>query len=196
VYACGVYQIDRILAATLMMVIVANARVPLLQAVSSSGVDQVADSARERKLRRSHDRTAAEHDAVDAAERLLRTAIRYPIVLVDPELAPDPEAIRRVDAFIVTEEDGRLRQKIYVNRESALVQRAADGDDLSVKLLAAVIVHEMAHLSGQKEPEARAAEQRFFSDLIAKGAISEADGLRYLVQLRQRSIEPTAEPAR
>jgi hypothetical protein len=89
--------------------------------------------------------------ALEAAKRLIRETVRYPIALVDPELAPDPDAIGRVDAFVVAEHDGRLRPKIYVNRESALFQRAADGDDFGVKVLAAVLVHEMAHLMGQQE---------------------------------------------
>ena len=150
---------------------------------------------RDRDPRRSHDGTTAERRALDAAKALIRERVRCPVVLIDPELAPDPDAIRRVDAFIVTEENGRLRQKIYVNRESALFQRAADGDDFSVKVLAAVLVHEMAHLAGRKEPEARIAEQRFFGDLIANGVISEGDGLRYLAHLRQRSIEPPGRSA-
>jgi len=144
----------------------------------------------------SRDRSQAERHALDGAKALIRTALRYPVVLIDPELAPDPEAVRRLDAFIVTEQDGRLRQRIYLNRESALFQRAADGDEFSVKVLAAVLVHEMAHLAGHREPEARIAEQRFFSDLIARGAVGEADGLRYLAQLRQRPPEGAGPSSR
>ena len=151
---------------------------------------------RDRDPRRHHDGSAAERRALEAAKALIRERVRCPVVLIDPELAPDPEAIRRLDAFIVTEDDGRLRQKIYVNRESALFQHAADGDDFSIKVLAAVLVHETAHLAGQKEPEARVAEQRFFSDLIAAGAIPEHEGLRYLAQMRQQSIDPPGHLAR
>jgi hypothetical protein len=157
------------------------ARAPHARATSSEG---------------SRDRTQAERHALDAAKALIRTMLRYPVVLIDPELAPDPEAVRGLDAFIVTERDGRLRQKIYLNKESALFQRAADGDEFSVEVLAAVLVHEIYHLAGQKEPEARIAEQRFFSDLIAQGAVREADGLGYLAQLRDRPSEDAGHSPR
>jgi hypothetical protein len=132
---------------------------------------------------------ALELRALEAAKQLVRGNLAYPIVLIDPELAPDSAAVRRLDAFIVAEENGRLRPKIYVNRESPLFQSAATGDDFSVKALAAVLVHEVAHLRGDTEAGARAAEERFVRDLIAGGALVEADGLRYLAQLRQRPVE-------
>jgi hypothetical protein len=189
-------RIPRILAVTLVMMALANADLPQEHPILMPASVEASEKRAEDPLRRPQEGTAAERRALEAAARLTRATVRYPIVLIDPELAPDPEAIRRVDAFIVTEQDGQLRQKIYVNRESALVRRAAAGDDFSVKVLAAVLVHEMAHLAGQKEPEARAAEQRFFSDLITDGVISEADGLRYLAQLRQRPLESGGPSAR
>jgi hypothetical protein len=92
--------------------------------------------------------------------------------LIDPGLAPDVDAIRRFDAFVVREPDGSLRRTIYINRESAIVQRAAAGSDLHVGVLAAVIHHEVQHLRGASEREARRAEREFFHALVARGQIA------------------------
>lgn len=140
------------------------------------------------------ERTVAERRAIDAATRLLNGGAKYPIVLIDPELAPDSAAIRRVDAFTVRELDGRMRLKVYVNLESPLLQRAADHDDFYVKALAAVLVHEFAHLAGGDEAVARVAEQSFLKELIANGAIAAADGQRYLAQLRSHRAGPGTTP--
>jgi hypothetical protein len=82
--------------------------------------------------------------------------------------------------------DGTLRSKIYINRESVVLQNAVKGVDLYRKVLAAVIVHEATHLAGGSEAAAREAELQFFSALVAKGLVSREDGLRYLDLLRQR----------
>jgi len=94
---------------------------------------------------------AAERRAVEAALALVPVRSRYEVVIVDPDLAPDSGAIRRLDAFTVIEPDGRVRPKVYVNRESKILEEAARGADFYVKVLAAVIVHEIAHLDGGSE---------------------------------------------
>jgi hypothetical protein len=132
----------------------------------------------------------AERPAVVAALALVPVAMRRPIVVIDPEGAADPEAVRRLDAFTVREPDGRLRPKIYLNRESAILRQAASGCDFYVKVLAAVIVHEAAHLQGRGEHEARAAEIRFVSDLVNRGLLPTDDGMRYLATLRKQEAAP------
>ncbi len=111
----------------------------------------------------------------------------YPIVIIDPESVPDTTAVRQLDAFTVREIDGSLRSRIYINRESVVLQNAVAGVDLYRKVLAAVIVHEATHLAGGSETAAREAELQFFGGLVAKGLVSRQDGLRYLALLRQRS---------
>jgi hypothetical protein len=137
---------------------------------------------------RSSDATAPSFAAakrvLEQARALVADAEARDIVLIDPELAADPAAVRRLDAFTVREEDGRLRPKVYINVESEIVQEAARGDDFYVSVLAAVIVHELAHLEGADEAEARQAERRFFEDLIVRGRVDRIHGKRYLALLR------------
>lgn len=132
--------------------------------------------------------TSAQH-VVERARALVPGPQPYAVVLIDPELAGDPAAVRRLDAFTVREKDGHLRPKIYVNRDSAIMQQAMHGDDFYVSVLAAVIVHEIEHLKGADEPSARAAERRFFEGLIAQGHVALSDGLRYLDLLRRQPAE-------
>jgi hypothetical protein len=128
----------------------------------------------------------AERRAVAAALELVPRRSAYEVVIIDPDHVADAAAIRRLDAFTVREPDGRLRPTVYLNRESSLLREAAGGVDFSLKALAAVIVHEIAHLDGGSEQTARAAERRFFEDLVARGLVAQLDGMRYLSLLGER----------
>lgn len=127
---------------------------------------------------------SAARRAIERACALLPNPAGYEIALIDPALAGDPAAIRRLDAFTVRDADGRLRPKIYLNLESELVRQASRGDDLYLAALAAVIIHEIEHLRGGSEEMARRAERRFFEDLVAHGRIDRVEGQRYLALLR------------
>jgi hypothetical protein len=105
--------------------------------------------------------------------------------MIDPELAPDPSAIRRLDAFLVREADGKVRRVIYLNRRATIVENALTGQAIHVAILAAVIHHEMAHLRGQGENEARRSEREFFQRLVFDGNVPVDEGLRYLAALEQ-----------
>lgn len=126
----------------------------------------------------------AERRAVAAALELVPAPLRRPIVVIDPEGTADPIAIRPLDAFVVKETDGRLREKIYINRESLILREAVRSVDFYVKMLAALIVHEAAHLDGQPEAEARAAEIAFIGDLVERRAVRQQDATRYLALLQ------------
>jgi hypothetical protein len=132
---------------------------------------------------------ADERSEVAALQRALRLVTLDPsvrVVLIEPELAPDPEALRSLDAFTVRQNDGTLRRAIYINRRSAIVQAGASGSDFYVKVLAAVIHHEARHLEGALEPEARQAEMEFFRSLIKEGEVPDVLGLSYLQLLSRR----------
>lgn len=107
------------------------------------------------------------------------------VIVIEPDLAPDPEPLRRLDAFIVREADGSLRPVIYLNRRSEILREAAAGSTLYVGVLAAVLHHEARHLSGASETEARRAELAFFNRLISLGKVSADLGHRYLQLLNQ-----------
>jgi hypothetical protein len=80
--------------------------------------------------------------------RVLPARPDVPIRLIDAEFTPDPDAIGRLNAFLVREPRGGVRPVIYLNRRSDVVAKAALAGDTDVAILAAVIHHEMAHLRG------------------------------------------------
>ena len=127
----------------------------------------------------------AEARVIERAIRLLPARPDVPVRMIDPELAPDPGAIRRLDAFMVREPDGKVRRVIYLNRRAAIVDNAMTGQDLHVAILAAVIHHELAHLQGAGEPEARRSEREFFQSLVFGGRVPVDLGMRYLGDLEQ-----------
>lgn len=118
--------------------------------------------------------------AVERALKLLPERPSVPIRVIDPDLAADSEAVRKFDAFLVEEKDGRVRQAIYLNGESAVVRNAIRGRAIDIAILAVVIRHEQEHLRGAKEPEARRAEQDFFRRLIKDGRVPVDEGVAYL----------------
>lgn len=118
--------------------------------------------------------------AVERAIQLLPERPSVPIRVIDPDLAPDPEAIRRLDAFLVREKNGRLRQAIYLNRDCEVVANAIRGRDIDVAILAAVLRHEQEHLRDGSEQQARRAERDFFLALIRGGRVPVDEGAAYL----------------
>jgi len=121
-----------------------------------------------------------EQDTLERARRLLDIDRAVKVVLIDPDLAPDPEALRRLDAFVVREPGGAFRPAIYINRHSQVLRRAAAGSDFHLRILAGIIHHEAAHLGGASEAEARRAEAAFFRSMMTRGDVPPAAGLRYL----------------
>lgn len=122
---------------------------------------------------------------IERALKLLPEAPSVPVRLIDPDLTPDPDALRKLDAFLVREPDGKVRQVIYLNRRTAIVDNALAGRDVDVAILAAVISHEIEHLRGGSERQARRAERDLFQRLIFVGKVPVAEGLAYLADLEQ-----------
>ena len=122
---------------------------------------------------------------LERALKLLPEVPAVPVRMIDPDLAADPDALGRLDAFLVREANGRIRQVIYLNRRAAIVENALAGKDVDVAILAAVIRHEMEHLRGGGEQEASQAERIVFQRLIFVGKVPVAEGLAYLADLEQ-----------
>lgn len=127
----------------------------------------------------AHAQATAEARAVALALRHVPRPVAA-VVIVDPELAPDREAVARVDAFVVRERDGSLRQVVYINARTALMQAAAAGSTEHVAVLAAVIHHEMHHLRGHDEGDARRAERQLLVQLVERGVMTREGGMRHL----------------
>lgn len=126
-----------------------------------------------------------EERALERAIKLLPVPVAVPIRLIDPELAPDAEAIRHVDAFLVREPDGRVRRVIYLNSRSSVVENASRGRAIDIAILAAVVWHELEHLRGGSERDARKAERECFQRLVFDGHVPVEAGLAYLADLEQ-----------
>lgn len=126
-----------------------------------------------------------EHGALQRALRLVRVEAAVSVKLIDPDLAPDPEPLRRLDAFVVREPGGALRPVIYINLRSETV-RHATRSDFGVAVLAAVIHHEWHHLKGASETEACRAEVAFFRSLVNRGLVGRGPGGEYLRLLARR----------
>ena len=122
---------------------------------------------------------------LERALKLLPEPPTVPVRLIDPDLTPDPGALRKVDAFLVREPNGDIRPVIYLNRRAAIVDNALAGKDVDVAILAAVIRHEQEHLAGGSEREARRAERDLFQRLMFVGKVPVAEGLAYLADLAQ-----------
>jgi len=75
---------------------------------------------------------------------------------------------------------------IYVVQQSDLLRRARTDGGIFVAMLAAVLWHEMAHLEGASEQEARKAEEDFWTTMVRDGAADPLIGLRYLRPLKNR----------
>jgi hypothetical protein len=123
--------------------------------------------------------------ALERALKLMPQPPSVPIRFIDPELAADPDAIRRIDAFLVRDAVGKVRQVIYLNRRSAIVENAIAGRDIDIAILAAVIRHEQEHLRGGTEKNARQVEREFFQSLVFAGHVPTEEGLAYLRDLEQ-----------
>jgi hypothetical protein len=121
-----------------------------------------------------------EKAVVAAALTFVPNAPRLKVRAIEPDLTGAPSDVRSLDAFVVRERDGSLRQVVYLNCESAMFKAAVRGDALQVKLLAGVIFHESCHLRGMDEEQAGAAERGFVADMIQRGVIPTKEGLAYL----------------
>ena len=94
------------------------------------------------------------------------------------------ERLLRLDAFIV-EGSG----VVYVVKQSALLRGAVAGSSFHVHAVAAVIWHEMAHVDGASEREARAREEALWTSYIRDQRVDGMTALRYLAELKRRPDE-------
>jgi hypothetical protein len=86
-----------------------------------------------------------------------------------------------LDAFTVPGND-----VIYVVQQSQLLKGAHTGSALHRAILATVVWHEMAHLSGADERGARQAEEKLWMQFVRDGLVDQVTGLRYLQALKRR----------
>ncbi len=91
------------------------------------------------------------------------------------------DALLGLDAFVV-----RDSPVVYVVRQSALLRGAMAGSSIHVHALAAAIWHEVTHVDGADEREARTHEQALWTSFIRDQRVDREYGLRYLSALERR----------
>jgi len=125
---------------------------------------------------------AADRAAVAAAVGLL-PEIPQRIAVIDVRLNRQPmqDRLLTLDAFTV-----KGNQVIYVVEQSALLHGARAGSAIHRAMLATVLWHEMAHLRGATERDARLAEEDLCRRFVRDGRIDALTGLRYLQALVSR----------
>ena len=110
---------------------------------------------------------------------------RPAIVVVFDATEARPEVRQKLltlDSFVTRE-----GQAIYLVRQSKVLQGAVEGrDTLFDYMLATIIWHEMAHLSGADEHGARKAEQELWTRYVRDGVCDQMTALRYLRALAAR----------
>jgi hypothetical protein len=124
----------------------------------------------------------SERKAIAGAMRLLARLPERVAVIDAEQASPDVKAtLLRLDAFTIR--DSRV---VYLVRQSALLQGAVQRQAFHTYALASVIWHEMAHVEGGDEREARRREQSLWTTFVRDQHVDEVTALRYLVALTKR----------
>jgi len=125
---------------------------------------------------------AAERRALAAAVTLLpQSPVRIAVIDVTQNRPPVRDYLLTLDAFTV---EGNA--VIYVVQQSELLKSARAGSAIHRAMLATVLWHEMAHLSGADERGARKAEETLWVRFVRDGLVDQVTGLRYLGALKER----------
>jgi hypothetical protein len=149
------------------------------------------------------DAPAAQRTIIDAAPHALpairqalaalpRAPLRVSVVDEKYVASELRSRFRRAEAFVATG-----RPVVYLTSHSPVLRAAVEGSPAHVCALAAVIWHEMAHLDGADEAEARRREEVLWTRFLLDGRVERAAGLRYLKTLNDRSkLALTSPPSR
>jgi hypothetical protein len=127
----------------------------------------------------------AQDDAHDAAvQRALKLLPKRPerIVLLDYHKASPAmrEKLSQVEGFVT---DGPT---VYLKKQGFALERASKGPGFFDYIVAINIWHEMAHIAGADEPEARRQEEELWKEFIVSKKVDTGRGLVYLDLLRKR----------
>jgi hypothetical protein len=124
----------------------------------------------------------AERAALVRALRLLPgLPARLAVLDADDAQTAVRPTLLRLDAFVTTGSP-----VVYVVRQSPLLRGAVAGSSLHIHALAAVVWHEMAHVAGADEREARKREQALWTRFIRDQRVDPVIALRYLSALDNR----------
>src|SRR5215204_1586850 len=83
---------------------------------------------------------------------------------------------------------------IYVVQQSELLRLARSGSKVHIAVLAIVLWHEMAHIAGAEEQQARLAEEQLWTTFIRDGIVDHLTGRVYPQGIRSRPEDRNATP--
>ena len=135
---------------------------------------------------------AEEREAVARSLRLL-PVLPTRVAVLDAERArPEVRSLLlRLDAFVV-----KGRPEVYLVRQSALFRCAIERAPLCRHALAAVVWHEMAHVGGADEREARRREEALWRTFIRDQQVDPVAALRYLDAMVHRADDDLTSATR
>lgn len=124
----------------------------------------------------------SERVAIGQSLQLLPRSPRTVTVIDVRDARPEVRrTLLRLDAFITKDS-----ATIYVVRQSELLKGACAGNVFHVHALAAVLWHEMAHIDGASEHDARKKEEALWTSFVRDQRIDPVTALKYLSALTQR----------
>jgi hypothetical protein len=104
---------------------------------------------------------------------------------------PTRQKLGGLDGFVLSG-----HATIVVIRQGATLRQAEFGDAVDRLMLASLVWHEMAHLSGADERTAFAQEETLWHRFIATGGVPTEVGLGYIARLREASTAQRGASAR
>ena len=116
-----------------------------------------------------------------AVELLPKRPAQILVIDVNDAKPEDRDYLLRLQAFIIPG-----RQVVFLTKHGDVLRLAQQGSRFHEYMLATVIWHEMAHLEGADEAEARRREEALWTRFLADGAVDRDAGLNYLVALKHR----------
>jgi hypothetical protein len=130
-------------------------------------------------------------EAVGRAVELLPRRPAQVVVIDVTEAKPeDRDYLLKLQAFII-----RGRSVVYLTMHGDVLRLAQRGSRFHEYMLATVIWHEMAHLDGADEAEARRREEALWTRFMLDNAVDRDAALSYLVALKHRAPLDDQEPS-
>jgi hypothetical protein len=124
----------------------------------------------------------SERQALAAAVRLLpRSPARIAVIDANDARPEVRDKLLSLDTFIT-----HGSPVVYVLRHSPLLRGARAASPFHTLALAAALWHELAHIDGADEREARKREEALWTSFLRDQRIDQATGLRYLTALSKR----------
>jgi hypothetical protein len=112
---------------------------------------------------------------------LPRTPVAVKVIDLDHSARVLQEKFKKTEGFVTTGDPA-----VYLTKQGSTFQHALRGPGIWDYALAIIIWHEMAHLEGANERQARQKEEELWAQFVEAGRVDTRRGIAYLVLLRKR----------